>query len=437
MRAVRNLDFDTALKEAEQRYVRANGRSQARHEKAKGSLPGGNTRAVLYYPPFPVALDRGEGCHVWDLDGKRYADFVCEYSAGLYGHTDPVIREAVIEALGKGIVLGAPNRYEAQLSELLVQRFPALDLVRFCNSGTEANIMALSTARAVTGRPKIMVFREGYHGGVLTYAHGGSVLNVPFPLVFADYNDIDGTIAAIRKHKDELAAVIIEPMMAGGGCIPGDPAFMSALRDETERHGIVLIFDEVVTSRLSPRGLQGVLGITPDMMSIGKYLGGGLSFGAFGGAVRIMERFDPTKPNAFSHGGTFNNAVLTMAAGAAGLSRVFTPEAALVLNKRGDRLRTRLQKSIAARDVPMTVVGVGSVMNIHFVRGPVRTPKDLEGARPNWLKLLQLELLQRGQYMTSRGMLALSLPMTDQVVDEFAAAVEGFIDDYADLLRAA
>lgn len=437
MTAVRNLDFDAALSDAEQRFIRANAKSRERHDRAKRSLPGGNTRAVLYYPPFPIALDRGEGCYVWDFDGKRYADFVCEYSAGLYGHSDPIIRAAIIAALDKGTVLGAPNRYEAQLSDLLTARFPALDLVRFCNSGTEANLMAISTARAVTGRPKIMVFNEGYHGGVLVFGHGGSPLNVPYPFVFADYNDLDGTIALIRQHKDELAAVFLEPMLGGGGCIPVEPAFLAALRAETTRLGILLAFDEVITSRLAPQGLQGVFAITPDLMSMGKYLGGGLSFGAFGGAARIMERFDPSKPDAFSHGGTFNNNVLTMAAGTAGLGQVFTAEACIALNRRGDRLRDRLNRAIAAANVPMTVTGFGSVMNIHFVRGPVRTPHDLESAPKDWLKLLQLEMLGRGQYMTSRGMIALSLPMTDEVVGEFAAAFESFLDDHARLLGAA
>lgn len=433
----RNLDLESALNDAEQRFISRNLKSQDRHEKAKASLPGGNTRTILHYPPFPVALDRGEGCFVWDYDGNRYADFVCEYSAGLYGHSDPVIRAAVVQALDKGIVLGAPNRWETQLSEMLVARFPALDLVRFCNSGTEANIMLLSTARVVSGKPKVMVMREAYHGGVLMFSHGVSPLNIPFPFLFGHYNDIDRTVALIREHKDSLGVVIMEPMLGGGGCIPAEPAFAQALREETKKLGIILAFDEVITSRLSPSGLQGVLGVTPDMMSMGKYLGGGLSFGAFGGKKAIMERFDPNHPEALTHAGTFNNNVLTMAAGAAGLAQVFTAQAAADLNARGERLRTRLNKSAMTRGLPVTVTGAGSVMNIHFVRGPVRSPDDVADPSIAWLKLLQLEMLRRGQYMTPRGMLALSLPMTDAVTDAFGDAFDQFLDDHAQLLRAA
>jgi glutamate-1-semialdehyde 2,1-aminomutase len=434
---VRNLDLESAISDAEQRFIRSNLKSQGRHEAAKRSLPGGNTRTILHYPPFPVALDRGEGCFVWDYDGNRYADFVCEYSAGLYGHSDPVIRAAVIAALDKGIVLGAPNRFETQLSELLVARFPALDLVRFCNSGTESNIMLMSTARVVSGKPAIMVFREAYHGGVLMFSHGVSPLNIPYPFVFGHYNDVDRTVALIREHKDSLAVVVMEPMLGGGGCIPAEPTFAAALREETRKLGIILAFDEVITSRLSPSGLQGRLGITPDMMSMGKYLGGGLSFGAFGGRSSIMECFDPNRPDALTHAGTFNNNVLTMAAGAAGLSQVFTAAVATDLNARGDRLRERLNRSIQHRDLPVTVTGIGSVMNVHFVRAPVRTPDDVAHSSVAWLKLLQLDMLRRGQYMTPRGMLALSLPMTDAITDAFGDAFEQFLDDHAQLLRAA
>ena len=218
--ALRNTDIDSVLHDAEQRFTAANPKSHARHIEAHRSLPGGNTRGVLFYKPFPVTLVGGDGCHVTDLDGHTYVDLVSEYTAGLYGHSDQVITAALIEAVKGGTALGAPNTYEARYGAALIERFPAIGRVRFCNSGTEANIMAISAARAITGRSKVMVFREGYHGGVLTFAHGGSPLNLPFPYVFANYNDIAGTEALIREHGKDLAVVIIEQMMGAGGCIP-------------------------------------------------------------------------------------------------------------------------------------------------------------------------------------------------------------------------
>jgi glutamate-1-semialdehyde 2,1-aminomutase len=190
-----------------------------------------------------------------------------------------------------------------------------------------------------------------------------------------------------------------------------------------------------MTSRLSPTGLHGALGVIPDLISLGKYLGGGLSFGAFGGAARIMERFDPARPDALAHAGTFNNNVLTMAAGVAGLTRVLTPERSIAFNARGDKLRERLNASIARRDLNVCVTGRGSMMNVHFVRGPIRTPADAAAGSKDWLKLLQLEMLARGYYMTYRGMFVLSLPLGEAELDGFATAFEGFLDDYAPLLK--
>ncbi|MBM3522239.1 MAG: aminotransferase class III-fold pyridoxal phosphate-dependent enzyme [Alphaproteobacteria bacterium] len=435
MTAQRNLDLDSALAEAERRFVQAHPSSGKRHENARKVMPGGNTRTVIYYPPFPVTIARGEGCWVWDLEGVRYADFVCEFTAGLYGHSDPNVVAGIQEALANGIVLGAPNRYEAELARLLVERFPALELVRFTNSGTEANLMALSVARVFTGRDEIMVMKGGYHGGVFMFSGNGSPLNAPFPFVLAEYNDLEGTRKLIRAHAAKLACVILEPMLGGGGCIPADVEFLKMLREETRAAGSLLIFDEVMTSRLSPSGLHGALGIVPDLISLGKYLGGGLSFGGFGGAARIMERFDPMRPDALAHAGTFNNNVLTMAAGVAGLTKVLTAETSLAFNARGDRLRARMSKAIEQRGLSCCVTGRGSMLNVHFVRGPVRRPSDSAEANKGWVKLLQLEMLARGYYMTNRGMLALSLPMTDEVTGGFATAFEGFLDDYAALLK--
>ena len=435
MAGQRNLDLGMALAEAEKRFIEAHPKSGRRHDDARKVMPGGNTRTVIYYPPFPVTIARGEGCFVWDLDGNRYTDFVAEYTAGLYGHSEPAIVAAVQEALADGIVLGAPNRYEAELARLIVERFPALDLVRFTNSGTEANLMAISVARVFTGRAKVMVMQGGYHGGVFIFSGQGSPLNAPFPFLVAQYNDLEGARAMIRANAADLACVILEPMLGGGGCIPADTEFLRMLRDETRAAGSLLIFDEVMTSRLSPAGLHGALGIVPDLVTLGKYLGGGLSFGAFGGAARIMERFDPARPDALAHAGTFNNNVLTMAAGVAGLTRVLTPERSLAFNAAGDALRARMNAVIDARGLRMHVSGRGSMMNVHFVRGPVRSPADIAAASKDWLKLLQLEMLARGYYMTFRGMFVLSLPHGPAERDGFAGAFESFLDDYAPLLR--
>jgi glutamate-1-semialdehyde 2,1-aminomutase len=439
-----NTDLASAATEAEARYVAANPKSAERHRTATESMPGGNTRTVLHYSPFPLTLVGGEGCRVRDLDGHGYADFLGEYTAGLYGHSHPVIQAAIRKVVDDGMALGGPNPYEAALAAELCRRFPSVERVRFCNSGTEANLFAISTARLTTGRPAVLVFHGAYHGGVFYFGQHKTEINAPFPWIYATYNDTDGTLALIDKHAGELAAVVIEPMMGGGGGIPASREFLQALRDACTRHGIVLIFDEVMTSRLSSGGLQKVVGVTPDMTSFGKYLGGGASFGAFGGRAALMARYDPSRADAVSHAGTFNNNVISMAAGLTGLCQLYTPEAADRLNGAGDRLRERLNGLAQKHDAPVQVLGIGSIMAVHFRRAAVTKPQDLwpkdAAAAAKYAelqKLLHLDLIEQGQYMARRGFISLSLPMTEAEFDGFAAAVEEFLAVRGPVLRAA
>jgi len=429
-----NYDLATALKDSERRYAAANPKSEARFRKAAESMPGGNTRTVLHYSPFPLAFSKGEGPRLSDIDGHVYTDFLGEYSAGLYGHSHPKIMAAAERALKSGIVLGGPNEYEADLAALVKARFPSVDLIRFTNSGTEANLMALVTARAATGRSHVMAFQGGYHGGVLAFKDGPSAVNAPFPMVMAVYNDTDGTVALIEKHKHELAAIILEPMMGGGGAIAADRAFLQALRDASAKHGIVLIFDEVMTSRLSPGGLQEVHGIRPDMTSFGKYIGGGFSFGAFGGERRLMDRYDPTKPGSLAHAGTFNNNVMSMAAGAVGLREIYTPDAARKLNASGESLKERLNKVFAEKKVAMQATGIGSLLCVHFQRTAIKRPQDVDAAEEK-RALFHLEMMQRGYYLARRGYMALSVVLEPRDYDGFVVAAGAIADEYASVLK--
>jgi glutamate-1-semialdehyde 2,1-aminomutase len=428
----RNTTLEDALRDAEQRFTAANPKSLARYRSAHAHLPGGNTRTNMYFSPFPLTIKRGEGARLYDLDGHADIDFLGEYTAGIFGHSDARIRAAIMEALDGGVNLGGPNCWEAELGRLMCERFPSLDKVRFCNSGTEANLYAISTARAATGRTHILVFDGAYHGGVLSFVKPNP-MTAPFPFILAQYNDREGTAELIARHKDELAAVLIEPMIGSGGGIPADHEFLAMLRDETRRHGIILIFDEVMTSRLSAGGLQEKLGIVPDMTSFGKYLGGGLSFGAFGGADAIMRRFDPAETDSFVHSGTYNNNTLTMAAGFAALREIYTPSAAEDLNTRGDRLREAMNAVFRRRGVAMQMLGQGSLNVVHVHGRPVRRPKDIAND-PKLQALFHLEMLERGIYLARRGLSALCLPLEDADVDRFVEAVDDFCAVYRPLL---
>ncbi|HKQ95802.1 MAG TPA: aspartate aminotransferase family protein [Aestuariivirgaceae bacterium] len=421
--------LEDSLAALEEAYVRANPTSRAHMEKAGHHLPGGNTRSVLHFDPFPLVLAGGEGPRVRDVDGHVYTDFLGEYSAGLYGHSHPVIVDAVKAALDGGIVLGGTNPYEYELARLMTARF-SLERVRFCNSGTEANMLALCLARAATGRDKVLVFNGAYHGSGMSFSVKGPSLNLPFSVLMSPFNDLDAARATIDANAGDLAAVIVEPMMGGAGCIPGEPDFLAGLRAVTARHGVLLVFDEVMTSRCSPGGYQRLVGVTPDLTTFGKYLGGGMSFGAFGGRRDLMDRFDPSASSALPHSGTFNNNVLSMAAGAAGLSRVLTDAALADLNARAARFRTELERVAERHGIPLRMTGAGSLQCMHFQSQPVRRAEDPETA-PAWRKLVHLALVERGFYTARRGYSALSLAITDDDVDRFVAALDDVLESYA------
>ncbi|TQF77743.1 aminotransferase class III-fold pyridoxal phosphate-dependent enzyme [Elioraea sp. Yellowstone] len=428
-----NWSLADALAEEEARFAAANPRSRERALAAAAVMPGGNTRTVLHYTPFPLAFAKGEGATLTDLDGHTYRDFLGEYSAGLYGHSHPVIVAAAKRAIEDGIALGGPNMYEAKLASAIAARFPSVERIRFTNSGTEANLMALVTALAASGRKRVLGFRGGYHGGVLTLKPG-ALTNVPFDLVLARYNDLASVEAVLREGAEQVACAIVEPVMGGAGAIPGTPEFLHGLRALTARHGILLILDEVMTSRHGAGGVQGLYGIRPDLTTFGKYLGGGFSFGAFGGRADLMERYDPYRPDAWAHAGTFNNNVTSMAAGHAGLAEVFTPAAAEALFARGERLRARLNAAAAAEDVPVRATGLGSMIGIHPTDREITAAEDAPEAKEA-RALIHLALIARGIYMARRGYMTLSLPQTAEDDDALVAAFADMLRSHARVLR--
>jgi glutamate-1-semialdehyde 2,1-aminomutase len=427
--------LNLAIESARSRYASANPLSQAADKSAERYFPGGNTRTVLHYHPFPLTMVEGDGAEVTDLDGHRYVDFVGEYSAALFGHSDDVIKSAIHEALDKGIAMGAPTPYERELAGLLCERFPSLEQVRFCNSGTEANLMALTTARVLTGRDKLLAFNDAYHGGVIKFLGGQSALNMPFDFVLADYNDIEGTAELIGQVGDELAAVIIEPILGAGGNIQGNRKFLQMLRRMTKEVGALLIFDEVKTARLGAAGIQGMLEIDPDLTTLGKFIGGGLPTGAFGGSAEVMAHFNPKLKGALAHAGTFNNNVCSMAAGCAAIGKIYTPQRAADFLDWSEAFRLSLNEMFAAKAVPMYANGMGSMIAIHFSREPTKRPADISAGCRSLRPLLHMELLLEGVLVCSRGDLFLSLPMDETHLSKVSLALENFIDRYKPLIE--
>ncbi len=432
-----NINLEAALAEAEDLYRARNPKSLAQHRQACASMPGGNTRASIHVDPFPLTIAHGEGARLRDLDGHEYVDFLSEFTAGIYGHSHPAIRAAIVAALDGGLNFGAHNPAEAQFAAAVCARFPSIELVRFTNSGTEANLMAVSAARAITGRPKILVFGGGYHGGVFYFRGRGNPVNAPFEFLIGRYNDLDAVRELAAPHHDALAAILIEPMQGSTGCIPAERGFLAGLRQLASETGALLIFDEVMTSRLAPGGLQEAHGILPDLTTLGKYLGGGMSFGAFGGRADIMARFDPRRPDAFQHAGTFNNNVLTMNAGLVGLTEIYTPERARALNAFGDRLRDRLNAVARRHGLAMQFTGLGSMMSVHMTDAPIRSEEDVARGDGALRDLFWFDLTARGLWLAKRGMFALSIALDETDADQLAEAVEDFAQTRAPLFNRA
>ena len=434
---VSDTNLQSALDAARKRFAERNPNSKRLHEEAVKSLPGGNTRTLLHTAPFPICMKSGQGYQLADEDGHTYTDFVAEMTACVYGHSNPIIQQAITDTMKDyGLNLGATTKLEARYASLLCSRF-SQDRIRFCNSGTEANLHALAGARKYTGKRKVVVFSNAYHGAVLGFANGvpgGHNVDLD-DWVIVPYNDIEATKAAIRSAG--IAAVIVEGMQGAGGAIPGTKEFLHAIQQAAKEASVVFILDEVMTSRTAPGGIAETHGLSPDLKTFGKYLGSGLAFGAFGGKEEVMRVFDPREPGAISHSGTFNNNTLVMAAGYAGLSQVFTPEACIEFNELGTWLREKLNEVCKGTKCGWT--GVGTILCAHFtetgttdlVRG-----EDAKYAHDLDLKdLLWMEMIEEGLWMTRRGSIALVLGTSKQEVERFVAAVGRFLDKYHDLVR--
>jgi glutamate-1-semialdehyde 2,1-aminomutase len=424
----------TQLAALEEAFIDGNSKSRTLFEKAARVMPGGNTRSNLYYEPFPLYFVSGEGATLTDADGHRYVDFLCEYTVGVFGHSHPDILQAIAEISAKGLNLGGQNVWEVSFAAAIADRFPAMDKVRFVNSGTEANLMAIGAARIHTGREKILIFDGGYHGSVFTFVSPGHPLTAPFPFLSARYNDIESVQQLIAANAGQIAAVLVEPMLSSGGCIPARDDFLHELRRLTTAARIVLILDEVVTSRLEPHGIHGAIGLTPDLVTLGKYIGGGLGCGAFGGRQEIMDNFNPTRRNTVTHAGTFNNNTLTMGVGTVAICEIFTPAVAEGLRSRGDALRRRLNTLTADQRVRMQFTGRGSSMNLHFAEGVVERPNSETRGHAMEKSLFFFHFLSQGLYLAPRGMLNLSMMHSDHDIDRVVEATDSFIARYRDVL---
>jgi glutamate-1-semialdehyde 2,1-aminomutase len=408
-------------------------------QAAKAVLPGGDTRSVLYFPPYPTFVDRGYGCRVWDVDNNEYLDFLNNYTSLIHGHAHPGIVEAIANQVKRGTAFACPTASQVQLAKRLQSRMPSVEQVRFCNSGTEATLMAIRAAKAFTGRNKVLKLEGGYHGlhdaavvntatssgGNSPSAFEGVFRGIATDVISIPANDFDSAAQAFEIYKDDLAAVIVEPVMGSAGMIPLDPAFLKQLAEASRSTRTVLILDEVITMRLAYGGAQQIYGLRPDLTTMGKLIGGGLPIGAFGGRAEIMSLFDPAV-GRLHHSGTFNGNPVTIAAGIAALD-LLTDQAIAHTNQIGERLRSRLRKAMETAGMDAQLTGIGSLIGIHFTRSPIRNYRDVVAPSKDIVSVLHLSLLNRGIMIAPRGMFCTSTVMGDQEIEEFVVAFEDSI----------
>jgi glutamate-1-semialdehyde 2,1-aminomutase len=427
------MDVLTAAEQREREtYLARTTASAALFARARAVMPGGDTRTGTFHAPYPLFIAEGQGCELVDADGHRYLDTLYNFTSLIHGHAFPPVVDAITAQAVKGTVHGSANALQVALAEVLRARVPSVERLRFCNSGTEATMGAIRAARAFTGRPAILKMAGGYHGSHDPVSIAMSARDEGLPpgitpavasdVVVGRFNDLAHTAALVERHRDRLAAVIAEPML-GSGALVADLAFLTGLREVTRATGVLLILDEVITFRLGTGGLQGVIGVTPDLTSFGKIIGGGLPVGAFGGRADVMATYDPSRPGTIAHSGTYNGNATTMAAGLATLAR-FDAAAVDAVNAAGDALRARLNAVIQHRGVAAVVTGHGSLMQLHVTAPPVTTPEAGARADLRWVKLMHLALANRGVFSSTRQLYVVPTVATPADLDRFVAAFD-------------
>jgi glutamate-1-semialdehyde 2,1-aminomutase len=420
-------------------------KSEALFAQAQELLPGGvnsPVRAFRSVGGTPRFIARGAGSRLWDVDGNSYIDMVMSWGPLILGHADPRIVAAATEAIAKGSSFGAPTPAEVRMAELIQECFPSVELVRMVNSGTEATMSAIRVARAYTGRDKIIKFDGCWHGHVdgLLVKAGSTGLQYGVPdsagvpagyaaeTLVARYNDLDSVRELIAEHAGQIAGLIVEPVAGNMGVVPPAAGFLQGLRDLTAEHDIILIFDEVITGfRLARGGAQELYGITPDMTTLGKIIGGGFPVGAYGGKREIMSKVSPLGPAV--QAGTLAGNPVAMAAGIATLEALGEPGVYETLERKSATLAKGMGAAAAKAGVKTICNRVGSMMTTFFSSQPITNADDIAHASKDAYSTFFHAMLERGVYLAPSYCEAafLSTAHSDEDVQAIiAAAGEAF-----------
>ncbi len=383
-------------------------------QRACELLPGGVNSPVRAFKAVggePFFTARADGPYLWDIEGNRYIDYVGSWGPMVAGHNHPTVREAVERAVGNGLSFGTPCAAEVTMAEAITRLMPSIEMLRMVNSGTEATMAAIRLARGATHRDIVVKFEGGYHGvgdSFLVKAGSGALtFGVPsspgVPKALADltltlpYNDAGAARALFAERGDRIACVIVEPIAGNMNCIPPRAGFLETLRELCSAHGAVLIFDEVMTGfRVAPGGAQQLYGITPDLTTLGKIIGGGMPVGAYGGRRDLMQQIAPAGP--IYQAGTLSGNPVAMAAGLAMLQLVAKPDFHAGLARRTTALCEGLEEAARAAGVPFTTNHVPGMFGLFFSAGPVRSFRDATACDTAAFRRFFHAMLARGVY---------------------------------------
>lgn len=401
-------------------YVSKTRKSKTLHERAKNVLPAGVSYGIRYFEPYPFYVAKAKGSKLYDVDGNEYVDFWLGHTALILGHGPPSVMRVVREQLEKGTQYGTSHELEVELAEQVMKMVQSAEMTRFTNSGTEANMYATRLARAYTGKARIAKFEGGWHGGYDALQVGvkypfdipesaGLTIGATQDTIVLPFNDLEGVRARLKKQ--QVAAIIIEPVLGSGGGVPAEKDFLEGLREFCDETGILLIFDEVITGfRLAPGGAQEFYRVKPDITVFGKILGGGFPVGAFCGGREIMERLNTLvykRPHYSFHGGTFAANPVTMTAGLATLKLLEDGRLISNLNRTGERIRKQLRDIFEKYGDGVQVTGAGSIFNVHFTKESVKNATAAYKADREKLAKYDLALIAKGVFFlpTHNGVL--------------------------------
>jgi glutamate-1-semialdehyde 2,1-aminomutase len=389
-------------------------------------MPGGVARQAGFWAPYPITLVRAKGAQTWDLDGNSYIDVFNNFASLVHGHAYEPIVSATHAKLAQGSAWAANNIDQTALARLISERLPSAAKVRFTNSGSEAVVLALLVARAFTGRRLLLMARYGYHGWNPATVIG-SFGSAGEETLVAPFNDADAFEAILAAKGNEIAAVLLEPVLGSAGIIEARSEFLNRVKIAAAKAGALLIFDEVMTLRLSLSGAQGLFGVAPDLTVLGKIIGGGFSVGALAGRADVMAVLDPDTLKVW-HSGTFNGNPVTMAAGLASMGAL-TQSKIETMERQARALQMGLQRKAAHAGLPFTVSRSGSLVNLFFASEipeavVVRPDQRLMG-------LYHLAAMNHGISIASRGMMALSTVMTDELINEITERLGDSMEDVA------